>query len=172
MRPVSNPPNPWHTVHADYLGEPPEAELEIYEEHARSIISENDSPDVGFRFSINPYRGCFHACSYCYARPTHQYLGWGAGTDFDRKIVAKVNAPELLRREMKKPSWQGDTIVFSGVTDCYQPLEAVYGITRRCLEVCSEFRNPVGIVTKGALVRRDIDVLSRLARESEAVVYV
>ena len=86
---VSNPPNPWQTVHAEWLGEPPAAELEVFEEHAKSIISENDSPDVGFRFSVNPYRGCFHACSYCYARPTHQYLGWGAGTDFDRKIVAR-----------------------------------------------------------------------------------
>ncbi len=108
----------------------------------------------------------------CYARPTHQYLGWGAGTDFDRKIVAKVNAPELLREEFLRRSWKGDTIVFSGVTDCYQPLEAVYGLTRRCLEICAEFRNPVGIVTKGALVRRDVDVLSRLAREAAAVVYV
>ena len=108
----------------------------------------------------------------CYARPTHQYLGWGAGTDFDRKIVVKTNAPELLRSELMRKSWKGETIVFSGVTDCYQPLEAVYGITRRCLEVCAEFRNPVGIVTKGALVRRDVDVLSRLAHEAEAVVYV
>ncbi len=108
----------------------------------------------------------------CYARPTHQYLGWGAGTDFDRKIVVKVNAPELLRKEMMRRSWKGDTLVFSGVTDSYQPLEAVYGITRRCLEVCAEFRNPVGIVTKGALVRRDIDILATLARESEAMVYV
>ena len=108
----------------------------------------------------------------CYARPTHQYLGWGAGTDFDRKIVAKVNAPELLRRELGRRSWKGETIVFSGVTDCYQPLEAVYGLTRRCLEVCLEFRNPVGIVTKGALVRRDTDVLSALAKEADATVYV
>ena len=172
MRPVSNPPNPWQTVHAEYLGEPPEAELELYEEHARSIISENDSPDVGFRFSVNPYRGCFHSCGYCYARPTHQYLDWGAGTDFERKIVVKVNAPELLRRELSKPSWKGDTIVFSGVTDCYQPAEAVYGVTRKCLEICAEFRNPVGIVTKGALIRRDLDVLGVLAREAGATAYV
>jgi DNA repair photolyase len=171
-RRVSNPPNPWDSVHAEWLGEPPAAELEVYEEEAKSIISENDSPDVGFRFSVNPYRGCFHACGYCYARPTHQYLGWGAGTDFDRKIVVKVNAPELLRKELMRRSWKGDTIVFSGVTDCYQPLEAVYGITRRCLDVCAEFRNPVGIVTKGALVRRDVDVLGRLAREARATVYV
>ena len=171
-RPVSNPPNPWQSVHAEYLGEPPAAELEVFEEEARSIIAENESPDVGFRYSVNPYRGCFHACAYCYARPTHQYLGWGAGTDFDRKIVAKVNAPELLRRELTHKSWEGDTIVFSGVTDCYQPTEAVYGLTRRCLEVCRDFRNPVGIVTKGALVRRDVDVLSALAREADVTVYV
>ncbi len=108
----------------------------------------------------------------CYARPTHQYLGWGAGTDFDRKIVAKINAPELLRRELARRTWKGDTIVFSGVTDCYQPLEAVYGLTRRCLETCLDFRNPVGIVTKGALVRRDAEILAALAREAEAIVYV
>jgi DNA repair photolyase len=170
-RPVSNPPNPWDSLHAEWLGEPPAAELEVFEEEARSIIAENDSPDVGFRYSVNPYRGCFHACAYCYARPTHQYLGWGAGTDFDRKIVAKVNAAELLRRELKRPSWRGETIVFSGVTDCYQPLEAVYNLTRRCLETCLEFRNPVGVVTKGALVRRDADLLGALAREADATVY-
>jgi DNA repair photolyase len=172
VRPVSNPPNPWQSVYAEYLGEPPEAALEIYEEHARSIIAENESPDVGFRFSVNPYRGCFHACAYCYARPTHQYLDWGAGTDFERKIVVKVNAPELLRREISKPSWKGDTLVFSGVTDCYQPSEAVYGLTRRCLEVCLEFRNPVGIVTKGALIRRDLDVLAALAQEADVGAFV
>ena len=171
-RPVSNPPNPWESLHAEWLGEPPEAELQVYEEDARSIIAENDSPDVGFQFSVNPYRGCFHACSYCYARPTHQYLGWGAGTDFDRKIVAKVNAPELLRRELSRRSWKGDTLVFSGVTDCYQPLEAVYELTRRCLETCLAFRNPVGVVTKGALVRRDAAILGALAREADAIVYV
>ena len=171
-RPVSNPPNPWDSLHAEWLGEPPAAELQVFEEDARSIIAENDSPDVGFRFSVNPYRGCFHACAYCYARPTHQYLGWGAGTDFERKIVAKINAPELLRRELRRPSWRGDTLVFSGVTDCYQPLEAVYGLTRRCLETCLEFRNPVGVVTKGALVRRDADLLGALAREADATVYV
>jgi DNA repair photolyase len=171
-RRVSNPPNPWQTVHAEWLGEPPEAGLEIYEEEARSIIAENDSPDVGFRFSVNPYRGCFHGCAYCYARPTHQYLGWGAGTDFDRRIVVKVNAAALLRREVLRPSWQGETIVFSGVTDCYQPSEAVYGLTRACLEVCRDFRNPVGIVTKGILVRRDLDVLAAMARETEVTVYV
>jgi len=170
VRPVSNPPNPWESVHAEWLGEPPEAKLEIFEEHARSIIAENDSPDVGFRFSVNPYRGCFHACSYCYARPSHQYLGFGAGTDFERKIVVKVNAPELLRRELARRSWEGETIVFSGNTDCYQPLEASYGLTRRCLEACAEVANPVAIITKGALVRRDVDLLARMARETSVSV--
>ena len=169
---VSNPPNPWDSVHAEWLGEPPEATLEVYEEQARSIIASNDSPDIGFEHSVNPYRGCFHACSYCYARPTHQYLGFGAGTDFDRKIVVKTNAPELLRRELSRKSWKGGTLVFSGVTDCYQPLEAVYGLTRRCLEICLEFRNPVGIVTKGALIRRDADLLAGLAREADVTVYL
>ena len=172
MRAVSSPPNPWHTVHAEWLGEPPNAQLEVFEEKARTIIAENDSPDVGFRFSVNPYRGCFHACSYCYARPTHQYLDWGAGTDFERKIVTKVNAPELLRRELARRSWKGETIVFSGVTDCYQPLEAVYKLTRRCLEVCLEHRNPIGIVTKGALVRRDAELLGELARRAAARVFL
>jgi DNA repair photolyase len=108
----------------------------------------------------------------CYARPTHQYLDWGAGTDFERKIVVKVNAPELLRKELSRRSWKGDTIVFSGVTDCYQPLEAVYGITRRCFETLLEFKNPVGIVTKGILVRRDRDLLASLAREADARVFL
>jgi DNA repair photolyase len=163
LRPVRNPPNPWRTRHVEWLGPPPRAELVIYEERARSILSENESPDVGFRFSLNPYRGCAHACAYCYARPFHQYLDFGAGTDFDRKIVVKVNAPELLRKAFLRPSWTGECIAFSGATDCYQPLEASYRLTRRCLELCRDFRNPVGIVTKSLLVRRDADVLLALA---------
>jgi DNA repair photolyase len=150
----------------EWLEEPPEAELEIHEEHATSILAENDSPDVGFRWSLNPYRGCFHACSYCYARPSHQWLGFGAGTDFERKIVVKTNAPELLRAQFMKPSWKGELIAFSGDTDCYQPLEASYALTRRCLEICAEVRNPVGLITKSAVIRRDVDLLARLAREA------
>ena len=172
MRPVANPPNPWLTSHVEWLEAPPEAKLEVYEEEAKSIVAENQSPDVGFRFSVNPYRGCLHACAYCYARPGHQYLGYGAGTDFERRIVAKVNAPELLRRHLAKRSWRGDTIVFSGVTDCYQPLEACYELTRRCLEVCREHRNPVALVTKGILVCRDRELLAELARVASARVYV
>jgi DNA repair photolyase len=170
LRVVSNPPNPWVSTHVEWIGEPPEADLEVFEEHARSIIAHNDSPDVGFSYSVNPYRGCYHGCAYCYARNTHELLGFGAGTDFERKIVVKVNAPELLRKELMRPSWKGDLIAFSGVTDCYQPLEASYRLTRGCLEVCADFRQPVAIITKSALVRRDVDLLARLAREARASV--
>src|SRR6266496_5208672 len=166
VRRVSNPPNPWTTTEVEWLGEPPTAELEVYEEEAKRALAENESPDVGFRWSLNPYRGCFHACGYCYARSSHQYLGFGAGTDFDRKLVVKTNIAERLREEFLRPSWNGEVIAFSGNTDCYQPLEAVYSLTRRCLEVCHEFRNPVAIITKGALVRRDVDLLARMARET------
>ena len=125
LRPVSNPPNPWLSSEVEYLpDEVPEARLEIFEDHTRTILASNDSPDVGFDFSVNPYRGCQHACAYCYARPGHEYLSFGAGTDFDRKIVVKPRAPELLREAFDKKSWKGDLVVFSGVTDCYQPLEA------------------------------------------------
>ena len=158
---VQNPPNPWRSVHLEWIdAPPPEAELEIYEEQAKTVLSENDSPDVGFRWSVNPYRGCFHACAYCYARPSHQYWDFGAGTDFERKIIVKTNAPEKLREQFRKSSWQGELVVFSGNTDCYQPLESSYELTRRCLEVCRDFQNPVGMITKSALVRRDIDVIA------------
>jgi DNA repair photolyase len=169
---VSNPPNPWISRHVEWLEEPPVAELVVYEEEAKSILAENDSPDVGFRWSVNPYRGCQHACAYCYARPSHQYLSFGAGTDFDRRIVVKVNAPELLALELSSRSWKKESVVFSGNTDCYQPLEASYELTRRCLEVCLARGNPIGMVTKGALVRRDIDVLSRLSERCGAHVSI
>lgn len=144
----------------------------MYEETSRSIVVENDSPDVPFRWSVNPYRGCFHGCAYCYARPSHELLGFGAGTDFERRIVVKRNAAELLHARLTSPSWRGEMIAFSGVTDCYQPLEASYGLTRRMLEVCLAFRNPVGVITKGALVERDVDVLAALAREARCRVYL
>jgi DNA repair photolyase len=172
MRFVENPPNPWLTESIEWIGEPPRAKIEVFEEtETRTIISRNDSPDVAFDYSINCYRGCIHGCTYCFSRPTHEYLDFGAGTDFERKIVVKVRAPELLRKELMKPSWKGDEIVFSFTSDPYVPLEANYKLTRACLEVCAEFRNPVGIVTKSALIRRDIDVLQKLAREASVGVY-
>ena len=173
LRPVSNPPNPWLSSEVEYLpDEMPEARLEIFEDHTRTILATNDSPDVGFEFSVNPYRGCQHACAYCYARPGHEYLSFGAGTDFDRKIVVKPHAPELLRAAFDKPSWKGDLVVFSGVTDCYQPLEASYRLTRGCLEVCAEYHNPVAIITKAPLIERDLDVLCRLAEVARVGVSV
>ncbi|KFE67143.1 PA0069 family radical SAM protein [Hyalangium minutum] len=171
-RPVSNPPNPWASTEVEYLDEIPPSRLEVLEDHSREVLARNNSPDVCFTWSINPYRGCMHACAYCYARPTHEYLSLGAGTDFETRIVVKPHAPELLREAFERPKWQGEPIVFSGVTDCYQPLEASLRLTRRCLEVCAEYRNPVGIITKGVLIERDIDVLQTLARESQLWVSV
>ncbi|MBK8253061.1 MAG: PA0069 family radical SAM protein [Polyangiaceae bacterium] len=164
--PVSNPPNPWAKATVEWLGEPPNAPLCVFEEHAKSIVNEVESPDVGMMWSLNPYRGCQHACAYCYARPTHQYWGFGAGTDFDRNIVVKVNAAALLRETFEKKSWQGQAISFSGNTDCYQPLEASYELTRACLKVCFEYQNPVGVITKSALIRRDIELLAALHKRA------
>src|SRR5271165_1943381 len=172
IRPVSNPPNPWLSSAVAYLDEVPDAKLEVYEDHTRQIIAHNDSPDVGFSYSVNPYRGCFHACAYCYARPTHEYLGLGAGTDFDRKITVKPKAPELLREAFEARSWKGELLAFSGVTDCYQPLEAHYRLTRGCLEVCLEYRNPVGIITKSPLIERDLELLCELAQVTDVGVSV
>ena len=171
-RPVSNPPNPWSSTAVEYLEEAPPARLELFEERARSIVSSNDSPDIPFRWSVNPYRGCIHGCAYCYARTSHQYLGFGAGTDFDRKIVVKTNAPALLKETFDRKSWVGETINFSGNTDCYQPIEANYQLTRRCLELCLEYRNPVAIITKSALVQRDAALLGALAQVTTVRVFV
>ncbi len=163
LRPIDNPPNPWAHTDVEYLqGSVPDARLRIYEDASRSILSKNDSPDVGFTWSVNPYRGCFHACAYCYARPSHEYLSLGAGTDFERKIIVKRDAPALLREAFEKRSWEGGTVVFSGVTDCYQPLEASYKLTQGCLEVCAEYKNPAAVITKSPLIERDADLLVRL----------
>lgn len=161
VREVSNPPSRFETHHIEYDDAPP-AQLEIYEDHSESILTKNTSPDVPFTWSVNPYRGCFHACTYCYARPTHEYLGFGAGTDFERKIVVKRDAPELLEAALMRRSWRGQRICFSGNTDCYQPVERKLALTRACLEVCLRFRNPVGIITKSALIRRDLELLRAL----------
>ena len=169
----SNPPNPFAPTALEYLEEDhPRAAVHVWDDTTKGILATNDSPDVGFNFSVNPYRGCMHACAYCYARPGHEYLGFGAGTDFDTQIVVKRRAPELLREAFWKPSWKGELVVFSGVTDCYQPLEASLRLTRGCLEVCAEFRNPVGIITKSPIIERDIDVLQQLHREASVSVAV
>ncbi|MEM7516108.1 MAG: PA0069 family radical SAM protein [Planctomycetota bacterium] len=171
-RPIANPPNPWQSHHVEWLGEPPDTQIEVYEEEARSILSENKSPDVPFRWGVNPYRGCFHGCTYCYARTSHEYLGYGAGTDFERKLVVKSNAPDLLRQAFARRSWKRELVSLSGITDCYQPLEANYELTKGCLEACLDFSNPVSILTKAALVQRDAALLSKVAERSSARVHL
>jgi DNA repair photolyase len=166
---ATNPKNRFESI--ERLPEPPEDSDEVpaphtqfYPDHSKSLIVFNDSPDVGFDASINPYRGCEHGCVYCYARPTHEYLGFSAGLDFETKIMVKEDAPELLRQELARPNWKPQLVALSGNTDCYQPIEKQKQLSRRCLEVLLDFRNPVVIVTKNHLVTRDIDVLAQLAR--------
>jgi len=152
--------------------EPRRSDTLFIPDHAKSIISLNNSPDIPFRKSINPYRGCEHGCIYCYARPTHEYLGFSSGLDFETKIMVKERAPELLKAALENPRWEPSWVNMSGVTDCYQPAERRFGLTRRCLEVLARFRNPVTIVTKNALVTRDLDLLGEMARWQGAAVMV
>src|SRR5699024_1330149 len=135
--------------------------LEVF---PKSLVNKVTSPDVGMEFSANPYQGCEHGCVYCYARNSHEYWGYGAGLDFERNILFKKNAPELLEKKITSKNWQGETIVFSGNTDCYQPLERKLKITRKCLEVLWKWKHPVGIITKNSLVLRDIDILKDMAK--------
>lgn len=151
---------------------PAAVETQFFRDASRTILAENASPDVGFRWSLNPYRGCEHGCVYCYARPSHEYLGFSAGLDFESRIMVKADAPELLQRALAAPTWRPDVIALSGNTDCYQPIEQRLGLTRRCLAVLVEFRNPVGVVTKNALVTRDADLLAALAAHDAAHVLV
>lgn len=170
-----SPPNRFGQVHAEDDFEHVEHDDEYLEglqtlktqylpDDSRSIVSKNDSPDLNFNYSLNPYRGCLHGCSYCYARPTHEYLGLNAGLDFESKIFVKERAPELFRDFLARDDWTPELIAFSGITDCYQPIERDYQLTRQCLEVAAEARQPIGMVTKNALVTRDLDVLSEMAR--------
>jgi DNA repair photolyase len=152
--------------------ETPAPHTQFLKDVTRSIIATNDSPDVGFQASINPYRGCEHGCIYCYGRPTHEYLGLSAGLDFETKILVKEDAPELLARELASPRWAPQVLGISGVTDPYQPVERRLGITRRCLEVLAQFRNPAAVITKNHLVTRDADVLRELAAHEAAAVFV
>jgi len=150
----------------DYLEytkeELPRPETQFINDNTKSILSKNDSPDLGFSYSINPYRGCEHGCIYCYARPTHEYLGFSSGLDFETKIMVKKDAPVLLEKEFKSKSYIPQVIMLSGNTDCFQPIERKLGITRKLLEVFLKFKNPVAIITKNSLIERDLDILTEL----------
>ncbi len=163
-----NPPNRFETLSLEWEPEAGDAErgigpTQFFRDPSRSIVSRNDSPDVGFEVSVNPYRGCEHGCVYCYARPTHEYLSFSAGLDFETKILVKEDAAGLLRREMSSPKWTPRPLALSGVTDPYQPVERRLGITRQVLRVLADFRNPAILVTKSHLVSRDADILAEMA---------
>ncbi len=173
---ASNPPNrfekiTYETSEWDEPGDPARHTV-FLKDDTRTIINYNDSPDVGFNASINPYRGCEHGCIYCFARPNHEYLGFSAGLDFETRILIKDDAPQLLRKELASPRWEPQAVAISGVTDAYQPIEKRLQLTRRCLEVLLEFRNPVVIITKNDLVVRDIDLLKELAAIDGILVFV
>lgn len=138
---------------------------EFIRDNSKTILASNNSPDICFTYSLNPYRGCEHGCAYCYARPTHEYLSLSAGIDFETKIFYKPEAAELLRKELSKKSWEPQVVAMSGITDCYQPAERKFELTRKCLEVFLEFRNPVSLITKNALICRDIDIFSEMAKD-------
>ncbi len=170
---AGNPDNRFERIEVEpdeIEGDEPRPETVYLRDHSRSIIARNYSPDIGFDASINPYRGCSHGCAYCFARPTHEYLGLSAGLDFESRILVKQDAPELLRKELLSPRWNPQVLSMSGVTDPYQPVDRRLRITRRCLGVLAEFRNPVVIVTKNYLVTRDMDLLSELASHDAAAV--
>ena len=169
----SNPANRFERIEVEVEEPGPEKVETLYlRDGSRSVLSRNESPDVPFDVSVNPYRGCEHGCVYCFARPTHEYLGFSAGLDFETRIMVKKDAPELLARELDSARWEPQFIGLSGVTDPYQPIERKLEITRRCLEVLTAYRNPVGIITKNSLVRRDIDLLTELASFDAAAVIV
>jgi DNA repair photolyase len=160
-----NPDQRFAQLHVAYEeGEAPtRVETKFFVDHSRSVISKNDSPDIGFISGLNPYRGCEHGCAYCYARPTHEYLGFSAGLDFESRIMVKSDAPALLRAALMKPCYKPTPLAMSGVTDCYQPVEKKLRLTRGCLEVLAEFRHPVSLITKNHLITRDVDLLAELA---------
>lgn len=174
---AGNPPNRFERIQlerdADWNPEDdPLPRTQFFKDRSQTIIATNESPDVAFEASINPYRGCEHGCIYCYARPFHEYLGFSSGLDFETKIMVKEDAPKLLRAALSSPQWQPKTLAMSGVTDPYQPVERRLKLTRDCLEVLAEFRNPVSIVTKNQLVARDADVLGELACFNAAAVFL
>lgn len=164
-----NPVNRFEGNYVDYdldeeTGEKPSPKTQLIRDSSKTLISYNNSPDIGFNASINPYRGCEHGCIYCYARPYHEYLGFSSGLDFESKIMVKYDAASILRKELRAEKWDPQVIAMSGVTDIYQPIEKNLEITRGCLQVLAEFRNPVGLITKNHLVTRDIDILTELSK--------
>ena len=174
---ADNPPNRFQPLARiplpDYdPAEDPAPRTQFFHDRSKDILSRNDSPDISFDFGLNPYRGCEHGCVYCYARPTHEYLGFSAGLDFETKIMVKENAAALLRKQFLAKSWQPTVVSLGTVTDVYQPIERRLRLTRQCLEVFAEFRNPVGLVTKNALVTRDADLLGELARINAAHAFI
>ena len=171
---ADNPPNRFLTVvheedfeqlefDDEFLRQLQRPATRYFDDTSKTVISENNSPDLPFRYSLNPYRGCLHGCSYCYARPSHEYLGLSAGLDFETKIFVKRNAPTLFRDWLARPKYQCEPVMLSGVTDCYQPIERKLQITRQCLEIALQARQPISLITKNAMVTRDIDLLSKLA---------
>ena len=166
----TNPPNRFEALHRERLELQDEeggaSKTQFLIDSSRSILARNDSPDIPFTYSLNPYRGCEHGCIYCYARPSHEYLGFSAGIDFESKIMVKTHAPELLAEAFESKSWNPQVVALSGNTDCYQPVERKLGLTRQCLEVFHRYGNPVSMITKNALLLRDLDILRSLAREN------
>ena len=167
FEPIRFEPDPEGTVEQEVS-----PKTQFFRDVSRNIISRNDSPDIPYEISLNPYRGCEHGCAYCYARPTHEYLGWSCGLDFETKIVVKPDAAKLLRETLSDPKWEPRPLTLSGVTDPYQPAERHFRITRACLEVLAEFRHPVCIVTKNHTVTRDLDLLQELARYQAVLVEI
>ena len=160
-----NPPNRFHQFQLERHTNPLRIPTRFLVDSSQSILAENDSPDVPFTYSVNPYRGCEHGCIYCYARPSHEFLGLSAGLDFESQILVKRNAPTLLRQALEKRSWVPQSVALSGNTDCYQPIERKLELSRSCLKVFLDFRNPVSIITKNHLVTRDVDILASLAAQ-------
>ncbi len=145
---------------------PDHLQTQVFKDTSRSVITYNDSPDIGMEATLNVYRGCEHGCIYCFARPYHEYLGLSSGLDFETKIFAKTDAPQLLRKALSHKNWEPKVVTMSAITDAYQPLEKKMEITRECLKVFAEFKNPVSIITKNQLVTRDIDILSQMAKDN------
>ena len=169
-RGISNPAGRFAPEIIEWLEAPPPAKLSVREDRARSVLVKNTNPRMPFAWSLNPYRGCTHACAYCYAREYHEYMELGAGTDFERILFTKPDAPALLEAALRRRSWRGERITMSGVTDPYQPIERQHRLTRGCLEVMTRFRNPVGIITRSPLIVRDLDLLVELAEHGAAQV--